>query len=111
MRRKGSRWGPWLHASLVGVAAVLAYMEGQAGTYGPWVALVAVFFSRLVGWLVQGGPHHKVPRGTVVQQVKDLQGETRRVANLVHGMTNQVTVLVGEVDLLAARLINGEADR
>lgn len=103
------KWGPWLHAFLVAGAAAALYVA-ERWTGGAWVAVVLVLVSRGLGAFVASVPKWRQPRrrGTVREDLAALRRETATIAAATHGINNKLAVVIGEVDLLIARMDVGE---
>lgn len=103
------KWGPWLHAFLVaGAAAALFLAERWTGAL--WVATALALVSRALGAFVATAPKWRQPRrrSTVREDLMALRREAATIAAATHGINNKLAVVIGEVDLLIARLDQGE---
>lgn len=92
---------PWLHAALVGIVAGLAYLEGIAQQLGGvWLVLAILVVSRSLGAVLARAPQLARRRPSQTQLLEELAILTRRLIGATHGLSNQASVIVGEIDLL-----------
>lgn len=104
-REIGIRLTPWLHAALVGAAAGLAYVEGLGKELGgPWVMVAVVVLSRSLGAALARAPRFSRRRATVRELLEELRDLNRRLIGATHGLSNQASVIVGEIELLIEEL-------
>lgn len=96
----GVRLTPWIHAALVGLAAGAAYLEGIGQHLGgAWVTVAVVVLSRGLGALLAKS---KLPRrrATRMQLLEELRTLNTRLISATHGLSNQASIIVGEIELL-----------
>lgn len=103
------RWAPWIHALAVGLAAGGVLVVQYGGNLWQVGALVGV--ARAIGWLLAG--NWRKPRAArrprhceVDDDVQALRDDVKRLCTIAHGFNNNLAVLLGELDLLVARLNN-----
>jgi UPF0716 family protein affecting phage T7 exclusion len=97
---------PWLHAALVGAAAGLAYLEGLGQELGGlWLTVAVIVLSRAFGALLSNTP--KLARRRVAtrqQQLDELRLLVGRLIAATHGLSNQASVIVVEIEHVIERL-------
>lgn len=102
------RWGPWLHAVLVALAAV-ALLLAERWTGPVWAATALLAVSRVLGALVAAIPKRALRRrGTVRDDLTAVRREAATIATAVHTLNNKLAIVIAEVDLVIARIDAGE---
>lgn len=106
------RSAPWIHAAVIGLVAggAIVAEHGHAGTAQLAIAAAIVGIARAIGWLLGGEwRHHRgrrriAPEATVGEDVQQLREDVKRLCNIAHGVNNNLSVLLGELDLLVMRI-------
>jgi len=96
---------PWIHASVIGLAAGAAYLEGVAQRFGgAWIALGLIVVSRTLGAFLASAPKLPKRRATQRELLENLALLTRQLIAATHGLSNQTTIIVGEIELVLEQL-------
>lgn len=104
-RQWSAKLAPWLHAFVIGIVAALAALEHVIAKMGyGWGVVTFFVVSRVLGALVSGAASLPMRRAPLNQVMDDLRIGVRRLVGATHGLSNHVTTLVGEIDLLVERL-------
>lgn len=107
-----AKFAPWVHALLVGLSAGLAWLVatgGRLNEWNVWAMFGMLVASRILGALVSAAQDLPRRRQNQTQLLEELAILTRRLIGATHGLSNQASIIIGEIDLLLERYNGGKA--